>query len=97
MSLEVSFDIVLGARLTPADTCAVATQGEERPSMALSFNVEHPDSETLVCVAMGHGEPGEDPKTMSFYAAECSDTEWLVSWGYDHEAEEDVAVVTLMK
>ena len=65
--------------------------------MALTFNVEHRNSERLVCVVMGHGQPGDDAKTMSFYAASCGDTEWTVSWGYDHEAEEDVAVVTLMK
>lgn len=65
--------------------------------MALTFRIEHPGHEPQTCVVMGFGQASQDPATMSFYGTKCALTNWAVSWGYDENADEDVAVMTVMK
>jgi hypothetical protein len=72
-------------------------EDDEIPTVETSFNIEHPDFESEACKAMAYGEKGENPKTMSFYDVSCIDSNWTLSWGYDDKAEEDVAIMTLMR
>ncbi|EGY18147.1 uncharacterized protein VDAG_08481 [Verticillium dahliae VdLs.17] len=41
------------------------------------------------------GKKGQDPGKMSFFDKPCEGSNWGVSWGYNAEAEEDVATMTL--
>ncbi|RBQ83917.1 hypothetical protein VDGD_20922 [Verticillium dahliae] len=70
-------------------------QSEEKPGMALIFTIEHPDFDSVLCVVSHSGKKGQDPGKMSFFDKPCEGSNWGVSWGYNAEAEEDVATMTL--
>ncbi|KAG7121808.1 hypothetical protein HYQ45_014294 [Verticillium longisporum] len=88
-SLEYASEWSLG------DVYRYVMQSEEKPGMALIFTIEHPDFDSVLCVVSHSGKKGQDPGKMSFFDKPCEGSNWGVSWGYNAEAEEDVATMTL--
>ncbi|KAM0332963.1 hypothetical protein ACHAQA_001619 [Verticillium albo-atrum] len=90
-SLEYASEWALG------NVYRYVTESPDKPGMAIIFTIEHPDFDPVLCIVSYTGKKGDDPQTMSFFDKPCQGNNWGVSWGFNHDADADVATMTLTK